>query len=91
MLFRSWYQIDVCGRPQAYCVFFSLEFRPEGAAHFVLSRFEIHRPSTVQLIVAVHRPTVLESNQHGFGHTGHINNGLALDEVFSTDEGGIRK
>lgn len=91
MLFRSWNQIDVCGRPQAHCVFFSLEFRPEGASHFVLSCFEIHGPSAVQLVVAVHRPAVLKPNQHGFGHAGHINNGLAFDEVFSSDEGGIRE
>ena len=86
---RSWNQINVRGGPEPYSVFICAKFGTEGASHSAFSGHFIDGPSTVELIVAVHRPAITKSNEHCFGLTCNVDHHLLFNQMFSACKGSI--
>jgi hypothetical protein len=87
--FCSWNQINVGGRPEPNSVLICEKFSTKGASHFTFSGYFIYGPSAVKLVVAVHGPSILKSNEHCFGLTCNVNHHLFFNQMFSPRKGTI--
>ena len=77
VFFGRWQHDDIGCRPQPDSVLVGDEFSSEASARARVSGFEMNCPTTVELVVTVHRPAAAEANQHGFCTTGHAQDFMA--------------